>query len=295
MSFTFARDVTALFYSQVPKDRLLAGYDTGSGGIAWTPAMWKANPGAVHVDQDVNGSDFTADILDCEAGAVPVGSMAIPAWVRGAQAAWNTAKRPGQRRPALYCSASNVTSNVNALIRGGMNSGTGLWIAKWDGNTAADIAALAAAAGPFPVIGFQYADDGDWDSDVFSSAWLADVSGKTPPKPPVNWVYDPCRSVTVRGGLASVAGAWVSPDGPPGAPGIGGYQVQVRYADGPKKGQDLYTPMRYTPKSPSANEAHQYGSLPRNTALVFMVRAVVNNTDADGHGGDWTTAPFRTS
>lgn len=295
MSFTFAYDVTALFYSQVPKNRLLAGYDTGSGGIAWTPEMWKAHPAAVHIDQDPDASDFTSDVLDCEAGAVPVGSPKIPAWASVTHANFATAKRPGQRQPALYCSASNVTANVNALVRGGIKSGVGLWIARWDGNTAADIAALEAAAGPFPVIGFQYEDNGDWDSDVFSSAWLANVSGHNPPPPPASWTYYPCRSLTVRGGLTSVAAQWASPDGPPGAPGIGGYQVQVRYADGPEKGQDLYNPMRYTSKSASANESHQYGSLPESTNLVFMVRAVTSNTAANGHGGDWTTAPFRTS
>ena len=52
MSFTFARDVTALFYDKVPKDCLLCGYDTGSSGIAWTKAMWDAHPGAVHIDQE---------------------------------------------------------------------------------------------------------------------------------------------------------------------------------------------------------------------------------------------------
>lgn len=293
MSIVFAFDAIADDYGYLPAGYQVAGYDTGGPGYAWTPAMWAAHPGAVHIDQNVRASDFTADVLDCENGAVPVGSALIPHWAEAARHNFTVNARPGQRRPALYCSASNVTANVNALVNGGVKSGVGLWVASWGIGTAAAAAELLASAGPFPVIGIQFSGGTDIDSDVFSSAWLADVSGK--PVPPADWTYYPCRALTARGGKTTVFAEWVSPDGPAGAPGIGGYQVQVRYADGPHQGQDLYSPMRYTLKSPSANEDHQYGSLPGNTELLLMVRAVVDNTSADGHAGAWATALFRTS
>lgn len=298
MSVVLAFDAIADNYQHLPAGYQVAGYDTGGPGYAWTPAMWKAHPGAVHIDQDPGAGDFTSDILDVEAGAVPVGSPEIAKWAFSATASFVSGKRPGQRNPALYCSASNVRANVNALVHGGINTGIGLWVASWGIGEGPAITDITAAAGPFPVIGVQFASNDEYDTDVFSSAWLADVSGKTPPKPsplPPSWVYYPCRSLTAHGGTTSVAAHWVSPDGPAGAPGIGGYQVQVQYADGPKKGQDLYHPMRYTPKSPSADEAHQYGSLPENTNLVFMVRAVTGSAGAAGHGGDWATATFKTS
>ena len=42
----------------------------------------------------------------------------------------------------------------------------------------------AAASGPFPVIGIQYANAGAYDVSVFSQAWLQEVSVTAPAKPP---------------------------------------------------------------------------------------------------------------
>ena len=284
MSFTLAYDVTGDNYSQAPQGFQLAGYDTGSGGIAWTPAMWAAHPGAVHIDQDPGAlSDVTADVLDVERGAVPVGSPLIATWVKMAQESFDTARRPGQCRPVLYQSASNVTANVNALIAGGVTSGVGLWIARWDGNTAADIAALAAASGPFPVIGFQYADDGPYDADVFSTAWLSDVSGD-------GWVFGPCRNVKFRAGHTTFAVSGYSP-GTPEPLAVGKYQVAC------VKGSSLDGPNisgypQYVLKGSAPGFDSTFHGLARPATYTAGVRAMA--TDG-GHAGPWVTGTFTTT
>ena len=197
MSITVGFDVTGANYASAPKGFQLAGYDTGSDGVAWTAAMWRAHPGAVHIDQapdtavlqalldaEYDSSDtfpaghVTSDVLDCEYGAVPVGSPLTGAWAKSALASYSAGVRPGQRRPVLYQSAANVTANVNALVAGGVVTGVGLWIANWNLTEAAAFAELAAASGPFAVTGVQFADDGPFDADLFSTGWLAAVSVK---------------------------------------------------------------------------------------------------------------------
>jgi hypothetical protein len=291
MSITLGFDATHQFIGQLPAGCQAAGYDTGGDGVAWTDEDWAAHPGAVHIDQDPVASSPASDVLDCENGAVPVGSPLIAQWVKRAQASWNAAARPGQRTPALYCSASNVTANVNALTAGGVNSGTGLWIADWTGTDAQAIAEIIAASGPFPVIGGQFQDLGDIDADVWSAAWLENVSGNTPP---ADWAYFPCQFVTVQGGKTSVKAQWTAPSGPPGAPGIGCYQVTVRYAGGKLAGQDVETYPRYVPKQPNP-QSWQSGSLPSYTPLLFLVRAKASQDEPDPHAGAWTTVRFGTT
>lgn len=283
MSFTLAYDVTARFFSQVPQGFQLAGYDTGSNGVPWTAAMWKAHPGAVHIDQDPGAlSDVTADVLDVELGAVPVGSPLIARWVHAAQQAYAIAQRPGQRHPVIYCSASNVSANVNALVHGGVTSGAGLWIAKWDGNKAADIAALAAASGPFPVIGFQYADIGPYDADVFSTAWLSNVSGNA-------WVFGPCRSVQIWGGATTTFGVKGYAPGTPEPLGVGEYEIAVT--------EDVHTPFAqappaagypaYIPKTTTSAFSFTGHGVRQGVPIAVGVRALAT----DGHhAGPWVTA-----
>lgn len=289
MSVTFARDVTSLFYSEVPKDRLLCGYDTGSSTVRWTHAMWLAHPDAVHIDQDSGGTSYTSDVLDVESGAVPVGSPLIAKWVIHALVNFSAATRPGQRRPLIYCSLSNVTANVNALVRAGVKSGVGLWVAHWDGNTAADIAALAAATGPFPVAGFQYADPGDWDEDVFSSAWLADRSGQPKPPSPVpgDWTFGPCRSVVVKPGTTTFSINGESP-GTPAPLAVGSYDIVVA--------ADLaltHVLQRHSlPKSLTTSHfSYEAHGLRRNQQVYVAVRAIA--TDG-GHASSWVTTKITT-
>ena len=80
---------------------------------------------------------------------------------------------------------------MNALKAGGITSGIGLWVAHFGVSEADAIAAVADAAGPFPVIAFQYSDQGGggtYDLDVFSVPWLNAVSVAKPPAPPGQWL-----------------------------------------------------------------------------------------------------------
>jgi len=163
-----------------------AGYATGAGPVPWSEQDFTAHATALgpclRIDQDPAASDATADILDVEAGAATPADCAW--WAKRAMAAFKAATRPGQRSPAIYCSASNVTTVVNALIRGGVTSGVGLIVANWSLTEAQAAMDVLAAAGPFPVVGVQWADAGGYDVDVFSRAWLLNQSGRKPPPAP---------------------------------------------------------------------------------------------------------------
>lgn len=158
-----------------------AGYTTGSGDVPWGASDWAAHPGAVRIDQDPAASDKTADVLDVESGAATIADCAP--WCEAAAASVAAARRPGQRHPAVYCSESNVTAVVNALVTAGIKSGPSLWVANWDLTQAQAAAMVEAAGGPFPVIGVQYGNRGTYDVSVFSAAWLAAVSGDPAPAP----------------------------------------------------------------------------------------------------------------
>jgi hypothetical protein len=180
MAIELAFDVTASFFNTVPTGVQLAGYVTGSSDIVWTAAMFASKPGSIHIDQSPNNTvlDELADILDFENGAATLADLV--GWVKAAQANFAANARPGQRKPAIYCSADSLTDVVNALIKGGVTSGVGLWIAHFGVTEEAAIAVLEAASGPFPVIGFQFTDTGgggDYDIDVFSTDWLGTQSG----------------------------------------------------------------------------------------------------------------------
>jgi hypothetical protein len=150
-----------------------AGYTTGSADIRWTAADWAAHPGAVRICQDT-GSDVTADCLDVERGAATNGEAAP--WFKAAEKAYLAADRPGQRSPAIYTSASNVTPLVNALTAGGVTHGAALWVANWNLSQAQAYADVVNAAGPFPIIGVQWSSGAFYDTNVFSGTWLARVS-----------------------------------------------------------------------------------------------------------------------
>lgn len=158
-----------------------AGYTTGSSDIRWTDADGKAHPGWVRIDQDNAASDPMADVLDIERGAATAADA--PGWVKRARADFNSAKHPGQRKPAIYCSRSSVPDVVNHLVAGGVTSGVGLWIADWNNDMAQAANEVNKASGPFPVIGRQYRNAGLFDVSVFSAKWLQEVSMSTPPKP----------------------------------------------------------------------------------------------------------------
>lgn len=158
-----------------------AGYSTGSGVVPWGAADWKAHPGAVRICQDPHATDETADVLDVEAGAATIGVAAR--WAEAAAANVAAGTRHGQRHPAVYMSLSMVTPVVNALVRGGISEGVGLWVANWNLTEAEAAALVQHAGGPFPVIGVQYRNAGTYDVSVFSRPWLDAVSGDPAVRP----------------------------------------------------------------------------------------------------------------
>ncbi len=191
MVTVLVHDATGANYSHLPEGAA-AGYTTGSEGIAWTAAQFADKPGAVRIDQTPASGiwDSEADVDDYEKGAVQLNELAGRAKAR--MAAFSGNLRPGQRHPAVYCSRSSVTPVVNALIAGGVTSGVGLWIADWSGTEAQAAAEVEAGSGPFPVIGRQFENNGEYDTSVLSQAWLSGVSAApapviTPKVPPGQW------------------------------------------------------------------------------------------------------------
>ena len=202
VAITSALDAPGFNFSALPKDMQACGYTTGSGGVQWTPAMWATFPSAVRICQDPGASDHTADVLDVEAGAATIAECA--AWKKAADLAFQNVIRPGQRVPAIYCSANNVTPVVNALVAGGVKS-CPLWVAHFGIGVTAAQAMLEASSGPYPIIGVQYANGEKADLDLFLTDWLKNVSGKkavmqAPPgqwNDPVSWTWADCTLVGV--------------------------------------------------------------------------------------------------
>jgi Putative peptidoglycan binding domain len=165
--------------------QIYAGYSTGSGVVPWAQADFDAHATALgpclRIDQDPAASDPTADYLDVERGAATFADS--PGWAKRAQADFTAVRRRGQRSPAIYMSAVNVTPVVNALVGGGVKSGVGLIVANWSLTEVTAIADVVAAAGPFPIVGIQFADPGAYDVNVFSRAWLLNQAGGVQPAP----------------------------------------------------------------------------------------------------------------
>lgn len=153
---------------------LAAGYTTGSPDVEWTPTDWANHPGALRICQDSGATDNTADILDVESGAATFADC--PGWSRRALTSYNDAARPGQRKPSIYASASNIPSVANALVNDGVDGGVGLFVANWNLSEAQAVQVVQDAAGPFPIIGLQYKDAGNYDCDIFEWEWAHDVS-----------------------------------------------------------------------------------------------------------------------
>lgn len=185
-AITPATDAPGFNFSALEKGTQVCGYTTGFNGVQWTPAMWAAFPGAVRICQDAGASDRTADVLDVEQGAATIAECA--AWKKAAQANYLSGARPGQREPAIYCSQSQVTPIVNALVAGGVQH-CPLWVAHFGIGVTAAQAMLEASSGPYPVIGVQFANGPLFDSDLFLTSWLQNVSGKKAvmQAPPGQW------------------------------------------------------------------------------------------------------------
>lgn len=180
-------DATSRNESVLPSNQMAAGYDTQAGGgqgfIAWTATQWanhlKPYP-AVHIDQDPNASDPLADVLDVEAGAAQPGE--ILGWLARARTSFQKVTRPGQRWPAIYCSAANVPSIVMLLHSGGITN-VPFWVADYSVSAAEAGRLVSTATGPYPAVAYQYSDQafgGSADADMFSFNWITNVSKVTP-------------------------------------------------------------------------------------------------------------------
>lgn len=178
--FTIGCDAIAANLGRVPSGVQLASYVTQAhpgDGIAMSAGQLAANPGIIRIAQSpLLGADEAphADVLDMEDLAATLSDCAP--WAIDAQSNFDKGTRPGQRRPAIYCSQGKVHDVVNSLVGGGVKSGVGLWLANWSITQSQAIADVMSGSGPFPVIGIQFADPGPFDRDVWSAAWLADVS-----------------------------------------------------------------------------------------------------------------------
>lgn len=102
--------------SAIPSNaKVVAGYDTGTADIKWTPDDWARFPSArhVHIDQGF-GNAFvrTANVIDVERGAYS------PAQVRK----WIEVNETGD--PAVYCNQSTLPLVLNTGYRGNV------WLAR---------------------------------------------------------------------------------------------------------------------------------------------------------------------
>ena len=191
----------------------------GSGYIAATQAQLAEYPDCVKIGQLPAGDPIWADALDFEAGAATVAE--IPRWAKGAQDSYEKGLHPGQRMPAVYCSADSVHTVANALVNGGVTSGVGFGLANWNLTEPQAAAEVIKASGPFPIVWAQYADPGSWDLDIFSTAWLDARSGAPQPAG-----YGPPQDLHATGGDTSVRLTW-QPPGTPGLPAPAYYEVWI--------------------------------------------------------------------
>lgn len=178
LAIVIGYDATHANIARLPKTGIGVGYTTGGSGIEWTEADWLAHPGAVRICQDAGATDATADTLDVERGAATLADC--PGWSIRASASYRAGTRAGQRKPSIYTSASNVTPVVNSLVAGGIKDGVGLFVADWNLSNAQAVLDLQSSAGPFPIDGFQFANAGLYDIDVFLASWL-EATASDPP------------------------------------------------------------------------------------------------------------------
>ena len=164
-------DVTAANYPHRPSSGQIAFYVTGSSDIQSTPAMRTAHPNAITINQSNTDANVIADEYDVETGALTPAQL--PGLVRNAQAAWLTGN--GRRRPVAYVNQSNKTTVVNALVAAKVTN-VGLHIADYSLTEAQAINLLQSSNGPYPVVGYQYNDAGEYDEDVWLESWVNDVS-----------------------------------------------------------------------------------------------------------------------
>lgn len=190
MSVTLGADATWDNFSRLPAIPGLqkATYSTEVGttaGIAAPRSFLNANPLVLAYCQDPGATDPTASVLDVESGAATIED--IPDWLGRSRANWHAGTTPGQRWPAIYLNGSNLTAAANIIVAAKIVTPVPVILAKWGIGQAAATADVNSASGPFPIAGLQFADPGPFDWDVYSTAWLANVSRH--PAPPEHGPY----------------------------------------------------------------------------------------------------------
>lgn len=185
----------------IPAGIGVALYTTGSGGVPASAAQLAAHPAAVRIDQaPVNTAlDELTDVLDYERSAATLADLAP--WYAAAARNYATGARPGQRWPAIYAAASNVTPVANQLTADGIKSGPRLWVASWDLPVAQAIGMLTGSGGPYPVIGVQVHNAGSYDISLFRVDWL-DTTSHAPSPPPANGIQPGWGHCSKCSGLA---------------------------------------------------------------------------------------------
>jgi hypothetical protein len=177
---TLGYDAIRTNIDKLPKLSQVAGYDTGSGDVPWTPADFAGFRNPLHICQ-LAGLDNpdTSDYIDVERFAA-TNAEAVE-WYPRALASYRSAKRPGQRHPAVYTSADNVASLLTAFRSAGIGSGPGLVVANWNlTETQAELDVIDNAGDNFPIVGVQFASGQFYDVDVFEKSWLEAMSEKVP-------------------------------------------------------------------------------------------------------------------
>lgn len=203
MTIQIVYDVTHTYIGSVPQGARLALYTTGTPDIKATPADFAAHPNALHICQDWNASDTLADYLDVENGAATPAEC--PGWFKAAESNYRNGIRPEQLWPSIYASANSLTSVANALASAGITAnGPGLIVANWSLTEATAIADVLAAAGPYPIVGIQFKNNGQYDTNVMSGEWINKMSGPSVPVTPVT----PNPKANVPPGQWLDAGEW---------------------------------------------------------------------------------------
>jgi len=127
----------------------VAGYNTGTNGVAWSEADWNRFPkaGKVIMCQDANYSTWhTADGGDVEPGAMTVAGFVAGALKRQA-IGWNT---------VAYVDKDNVASLVKACNEAKLTK-IQLWIGDWELNLEQASSQLGQTVGGYEIVAVQWA------------------------------------------------------------------------------------------------------------------------------------------
>lgn len=147
---TIGMDTIRTSAHNIPRNApCVIGYDTGSDTVPWSQTEWDMFPNSIklHITQLNGVNDLDSDIIDIEDLAAT-----IPEAVQ-----WCKDRKARGKIATCYCSGSNVTPLVNALIAGGINNGVYLGVAHPGMSLQDAQAILDSAGGPFPIAYVQYA------------------------------------------------------------------------------------------------------------------------------------------